>query len=63
MREIRQVERIYYPYWVAYFKGAGGYDFRAADAVSGEVQGIRMRETFLTAFSQDSEVAATEGEP
>ncbi len=63
IKEILAVETIHYPYWVAYFKGQNSYDFRAADAVTGEVQGIRMRETFLTAFSQDSEVAATEGEP
>jgi len=50
--EIRKEEKIFYPYWVAYFKGASGYDFRAADAVTGEVQGVRMRNVFLTAFSQ-----------
>ncbi len=52
VKEIRKIERVHYPYWVAYFKGADGYDFRAADAVTGEIQGVRMRETFLTAFSQ-----------
>ncbi len=52
VKEIREVERIHYPYWVAYFRGPDGYNFRAADAVTGEVQGIRMRKTFLTALAQ-----------
>lgn len=52
VKELLESERIYYPYWVAYFKGRRGYDFRAADAVTGTVQGVRMRAVFLTAFSQ-----------
>lgn len=50
--EIRDAGKIYYPYWLAYFKGDGGYDFRIADAVTGEIQGVRMRRTLLAAFSQ-----------
>ncbi len=52
VKEIRKIESVHYPYWVAYFKGADGYDFLAADAVTGEIQGVRMRKTFLTAFSE-----------
>jgi len=52
LKEIRSTERIYYPYWVGYFRTRRGYDFRAADAVTGEIQGPRMRKVFLTAFSQ-----------
>jgi hypothetical protein len=52
VEEIRDTRRIYYPYWVGYFKRTSGYDFRAADAVTGEIQGVQMRSVFLTAFSQ-----------
>jgi hypothetical protein len=52
VKEIREMQRIHYPYWVAYFKGHRGYDFSVADAVTGEIQGAPMRKTFLTAFSQ-----------
>jgi hypothetical protein len=55
-RSLSQVEKIlgsreiYYPFWIGYFKKGKGYDFKALDAVSGEVQGIRMRKIFLHAF-------------
>jgi len=62
VKEIRHVERIHYPYWVAYFKGPDGYEFRAADAVTGEIQGVRMRKAFLTAFSRHGAAAARESE-
>jgi hypothetical protein len=52
IKEIRETRRMHYPYWVAYFKGASGYQFRAADAVTGQIQGVRTRSTFLNAFSQ-----------
>jgi hypothetical protein len=58
IKGIHQVERTHYPYWVAYFKTARGYDFRAADAVTGEIQGVRMRKVFAAAFSQLSETGA-----
>jgi hypothetical protein len=47
---ISEPERVNYPFWVAYFKRRGSYDFKALDAVSGEVQGIKMRKVFLSAF-------------
>ncbi len=52
VKAICSVEELYYPYWVAYFRRRGSYEFRAADAVTGEIQGVRMRNVFLTAFSQ-----------
>jgi hypothetical protein len=52
VKAIHSVEGIYYPYWIAYFRRRGSYEFRAADAVTGEIQGVRMRNAFLTAFSQ-----------
>ncbi|KPK79066.1 MAG: hypothetical protein AMS25_13890 [Gemmatimonas sp. SM23_52] len=52
VQEISEPERVHYPFWVAYFKKRGSYDFKALDAVSGEVQGIKMRKVFLAAFRQ-----------
>ncbi len=52
IQEISEPERVHYPFWVAYFKKRGSYDFKALDAVSGEVQGIKMRKVFLAAFRQ-----------
>lgn len=43
-------QKVYYPFWIGYFKKASGYDFQALDAVSGEIQGIKMRKVFLRAF-------------
>jgi hypothetical protein len=50
IRAISEPERVHYPFWVAYFKKRASYDFKALDAVSGEVQGIKMRKVFLAAF-------------
>jgi hypothetical protein len=52
IEKISEAERVYYPFWVAYFKRRGSYDFKALDAVSGEIQGIKMRKVFLAAFRQ-----------
>jgi len=47
---ISEGRKIYYPFWVAYFKKKKGYDFKALDGVSGEIQGVRMRRVFMRAF-------------
>jgi hypothetical protein len=48
--EISEGRKICYPFWIGYFKKKKGYDFRALDAVSGEIQGVRMRRVFIKAF-------------
>ena len=48
--EISKGRKIYYPFWVGYYKKKKGYDFKALDAVSGEVQGVRMRRVFVRAL-------------
>lgn len=48
--DISEGRKIYYPFWVAYFKKKKGYDFKALDAVSGEIQGVRMRKLFIYAL-------------
>lgn len=48
--EISGGEKIFHPFWIGYFQKRGRYDFIALDAVSGEIQGIKMRKVFLKAF-------------
>jgi hypothetical protein len=48
--EISEGRKIYYPFWIGYFKKKKGYDFKALDAVSGEIQGARMRRVFMKAL-------------
>lgn len=48
--EISEGRKIYYPFWLGYFKKKKGYDFKALDAVSGEIQGVRMRKLFMYAL-------------
>jgi hypothetical protein len=50
--EISEGRKIYYPFWVGYFKKKKGYDFKALDAVSGETQGIKMRRVFIKALKK-----------
>ena len=50
--QIAGIGTIYYPFWVGYFRRKKGYDFKAVDAVSGAVQGVKMRKVFLKAFRQ-----------
>jgi hypothetical protein len=48
--EISEGREVFYPFWVAYFKMRKGYDFKAIDAVSGEIQGVKMRRLFMNAL-------------
>ena len=48
--KISEGRKIYYPFWLGYFKKKKGYDFKALDAVSGERQGVRMRKIFINAL-------------
>lgn len=50
--KISEGMKIYYPFWVGYFKKKKGYDFKALDAVSGEIQGVRMRRVFMRVFRE-----------
>jgi hypothetical protein len=52
VRSISEAEPLHYPFWVAYFRKGDGYDFKVLDAVSGEVQGVRMRKVLLRALRQ-----------
>lgn len=52
VRHVSEPRGLLYPFWVAYFRKAGAYDFKTMDAVSGEMQGVRMRKVLLKAFRQ-----------
>ena len=52
LKEISGGAQIFYPFWIAYFKKRGSYDFKALDGVSGEIQGVKMRKVFLKAFRE-----------
>ena len=52
IQNVIHIEKIYYPYWVAYFSKGEGYDFDAIDSVSGARQGVKMRAAFIKVFSQ-----------
>lgn len=52
IEQIEEYRKIYFPYWVGYYKKKGAYDFRAIDGVSGKLQGIKMRRVFLLALHQ-----------
>ena len=54
LKSIETTEHVMYPFWVAYFKFGEKYDFKAVDAISGKLQGVKMRKVFLTAFSQST---------
>ena len=51
-REISEGQKIFYPFWIGYFKNKQGYNFKAVDAVSGEIQGVRMRRIFVRALKK-----------
>lgn len=50
--KISEGKKIFYPFWIAYFKKKRGYDFKALDALSGEIQGVRMRRLFMKALKE-----------
>ncbi len=45
--KILSKERMYYPFWMAYYSTSKGLTFTALDAVSGAVQGVKMRQVFV----------------
>lgn len=48
--------KIYYPFWVGYFQRKKALDFRVADGLSGKIQGVSMRQTFMKFLLQDNRV-------
>lgn len=50
VKEVGEIREIFYPFLICYFKKGNSYDFKAVDAISGAVQGIKMRKVFLKAL-------------
>ncbi len=48
------VDRVYryYPVWIGYYKRRGAYDFKALDAVSGDLLGLVFRHVLVTVLMQ-----------
>jgi hypothetical protein len=53
LRKISEGEKIYYPYWVCYYKKRDKYNFQVIDGVSGRMESVKMNPVFLQAFHQD----------
>lgn len=49
---VTEVRRLYYPYWIAYYKKRWGSDFNAVDGISRAPLGMRMRRAFLAALAE-----------
>jgi hypothetical protein len=49
---ISEGNKIYYPFWIGYYRKGEAYEFKALDALSGQIQGIKMRKVFLKALRQ-----------
>jgi hypothetical protein len=39
-------QKIYYPFWIGYFRTSSGFDFKALDALDGTLQGPKMNPVF-----------------
>ena len=52
VKQIAFKQNIYFPFWIIYFQKKGRYDFKAIDAISGELTPITMRQVFLNVFRQ-----------
>ncbi len=52
IEECSDGRRIYYPYWIGYFRRRRGFDFVAVDAVGGAVQGARMKPAMIDIILQ-----------
>lgn len=52
IKEIVSQKKIFYPFWIGYILKKKGYDFKACDGISGEIQGVKMRKVFLRAFRE-----------
>jgi len=61
LEAVTDMKRLYYPYWMAYYKQRKGYDFKAVDAVSRAPVGIPLRGAFLAAFAQQQLERPREG--
>ena len=52
LKEIKEIDKFYYPYWVIYYRKKMSYNFSIIDAISGEAQGIRIKRIFLIGLNE-----------
>lgn len=52
LKEISKGEKIYYPFWVCYYKKRNRFNFEAIDGISGKKQGVQMNPVFIQALNQ-----------
>ncbi len=52
LKEVSKGEKIYYPFWVCYYKKKNRYNFEAIDGISGKMQGVQMNPAFIQALNQ-----------
>ena len=57
--EISSIQRIYYPFWLAYYTTPKGLTFTALDAISGAIQGVKMRQVFVKALKMLQKLGTT----
>jgi len=48
--------KIFYPFWIGYFKRQKAYDFNVIDAVNGSKQGVKMRPVFIELLLRISDI-------
>ncbi len=52
VKSIQFDKKIYYPYWLGYFRRKGALDFDVIDGLSAERQGAKMRPVFMNLLLQ-----------
>ena len=52
VKSIQFDKKIYYPYWIGYFRRKGALDFDVIDGLSAERQGVKMRPVFINLLLQ-----------
>ena len=55
LKEISRGEKMYYPFWICYYKKRNVFNFEAIDGISGKPQSVKMNPVFIHAFHQKEE--------
>jgi hypothetical protein len=59
IKSMQLQNKIYYPYWIGYFRKKGAWDFKVIDGVSGELQGLKMKSVFINLLFHTSWASIT----
>lgn len=55
IEELKDPVKLYYPYWVGYYKKGAFYDFAAVDAINGEKTGIRFTPVLMELIRREKQ--------